>query len=104
MNYSELQIIIKHLKKAVSCNNCKKKFAPEGLEIVSTFKSEALLHLNCFNCHNEILVHVAIVSNQEKSTLNIRTHKPGEISQNEILDMHNFLNQFNGDFKELFTK
>jgi hypothetical protein len=26
------------------------------------------------------------------------------ITQNDVLDIHNFLNRFNGDFKKLFSK
>lgn len=109
MNYTDLQEIIKHLKKSIPCNSCKKKFANEGLHVITTFQNEALLHLNCFNCHNQLLLHVAIVNQQKhehgegKNILNIQAHQPGKISTNEILDIHNFLNQFNGDFKELFT-
>ncbi len=114
MNFSELQQIVKHLKKEIACHTCKKKFANENMQVISTYQNEALLQMNCFHCSNQLLVHVAIVNQQqEKGSLkdtNIKTSTEqapeyayhGEISKNEILDMHNFLNQFNGDFKELF--
>lgn len=112
MNFSELQQIIKHLKKEVTCHACQKKFGNRGMQVISTFQNEALLQMDCFNCTNQLLVHVAIINQQqEKGTLKTPDNQEqkaeitfhSEISKNEILDMHNFLNKFNGDFKELFT-
>jgi hypothetical protein len=106
MNFSELQQIIKHLKKEVPCHACQKKFGNRGMQVISTFQNEALLQMDCFNCTNRLLVHVAIINQQqEKGTLKPQAEFTfhSEISKNEILDMHNFLNKFNGDFKELFT-
>ena len=103
MNYSDLKEIIKHLKRVVNCSNCQKKFANEEMQVVTTFQNEGLFYLNCHTCRNQFLIHVAIVSKNEKNTLNIQMHEGGKISQNEILDMHNFLGQFNGDFEQLFS-
>ena len=108
MNYSELKEILKHLKKTVNCNNCKKKFATDDMQVVSTYNSEGLFHFTCHNCENQILVHVAIMNQhhehvtEKSSAARIETQNTIVINQNDILDMHNFLNNFNGSFKELF--
>lgn len=105
MQYSELKEIINHLKKKFPCSTCKKKFLNQDLQVLSTFQNEGILHFNCHNCKNQMLIHVAIVSqNQEKSTFSIETKNAVQVSPNEILDIHNFLNNFNGDFKELFSQ
>ncbi len=94
MNYSDLREVMKHIKRVVICNNCKKRFLNEELQIVSTFQNEGLFHAFCHICLNQLLIHATIIN---------QAHKPGEITRNEVLDMHNFLNQFNGDFSQLFT-
>lgn len=105
MNFSELKEIIKQLKKIVNCNTCNKKFVNEGIQVVSTYGPEALFQLHCMNCCNQLIVHITIVEQgQEKSTINIRTQNTKSVNQNDILDIHNFLNQFNGDFREIFTE
>lgn len=105
MNYSELQEIIKHIKKIVPCSNCKKKFMNEDLEVISTFQNEGLFHFSCRNCRTQLLVHANIVSqNEDTKNYSIATHDADKISKNEILDMHNFLGNFNGDFENLFIK
>lgn len=103
MNYIDLKEVIKHLKKVLPCSTCEKKFTSRDFYLLSTFQNEGLFHLHCHNCHNELLVHVAISYEKKKnSVFNIQTRPHGRISANEVLDMHNFLNKFNGDFKAIF--
>lgn len=106
MTYSDLKQIVKQLKKTVPCNVCHKKFTDDDLEVVSTFQNEGLFHFDCRNCKNQLMVHVSIMGqNQEKTAnFNIKSHSPDMVNPNEALDMHNFLNKFNGDFKQLFSK
>lgn len=103
MNYPELKIVIKHLKNVMPCTQCKKKFIDEGLKVLSTFNNEALFHFHCFQCGNQLIVHVAMAEEHQKNRLDIQTKTADIISKNDILDIHNFLNQFNGDFKKLFS-
>jgi hypothetical protein len=105
MNFAELNEIIKYLKKAVPCSNCEKKLVNEDLSVLYTHGSEALLHVNCGTCRNQLIVHITILEQtSEKSAVNITTAKPKTINQNDVLEIHSFLNQFNGDFKQLFTE
>ena len=106
MNFPELKEIIKQLKKAVPCNICHKRFMDEELQVISTYANEGLFHFDCHNCKNQLVVHVSIINkkNEKHANFNIKTRTPDLINPNEVLDMHNFLNQFNGDFKELFLK
>jgi len=105
MNLNELKDIIKHLKKVVPCNTCQQKFDDNEIKVLSTYDNEALFHFECSNCMNQLIIHVS-VSEKEKSEnkMNIQTQNAQHISQNDVLDIHNFLIRFNGDFKKLFTK
>ena len=103
MHYGELKSIIRHLKKVVPCSNCQKKFEDEAIRVLTTFNQEALFHFTCFNCKNQIIVHVSVTEqNEAESKLSIQTQNAPKISYNDFLDIHNFLNQFDGDFKDLF--
>jgi hypothetical protein len=105
MNFAELKEIIKYLKKTVTCTTCNKKFINEDIRVLSTIGTEGLFHIHCHHCHNEVIVHITIFEQtSEKSSISIETRKAGNISENDILDIHNFLKQFNGDFKQLFTE
>lgn len=104
MNYNELKELIRHLKKIVPCGTCEKKFTNDAIHVISSYKDEALFHFNCPHCSNQLLVHVSITDQgSEKSTLNIQATNTDSISENDVLDIHNFLNGFKGDFKKLFS-
>ena len=102
MNYRELHEIIRHLKKAIQCV-CKANFANEDMQVLSTCRDEGWLCMSCHKCKNQILVHVAMHRRRNKNDLDISIHSQSPITPDEVIDMHNFLKMFNGDFKNLFT-
>lgn len=122
MNFSELQQIIKYLRKTLPCSNCQTSYTNESIEVLSTFDDQGLFNLCCHKCSNQLLVHITI-SDDEKhlsepkkgNKQTIRAHRaltekditasfPGhQISTDDVIDMHTFLNNFNGDFKRLFS-
>ena len=105
MNFNELKEIIKHLKKVVPCNTCNRKFENDGIKVLSTYGTEGLFHFSCYNCLNQLLIHVSIVDHEDMTNgINIQASNAPEVSKNDVLDIHNFLNQFKGDFKQLFSE
>jgi len=124
MNFSELSQIVRYLRKTLPCASCQSVYEHESIEVLSTFDDQGLFSLHCPKCQNQILVHITI-SDEEKNLSEpkskgkqyIRAHRSiteqevstktlqgANISANDIIDMHLFLNQFNGDFKQLFSK
>ncbi len=103
MNYNELREIIRHLKRVIPCNICRGRFSDEEIEVISTFNNEGLLHFWCHNCKNQLLVHVMIIYHLKKNNLNISVRNHLSISPNDVIDVHNFLKHFDGDFKKLFS-
>lgn len=122
MNFSELQQIVKYLRKTLPCSHCQSSYDNEGIEVLSTFDDQGLFNLNCPKCKHQLLVHITIsdeeknLSDPEKANQQtIRAHRSindkditasfpvNQISTNDVIDMHTFLNQFNGDFKKLFS-
>ena len=104
MDIPELKEVINHLKKTVPCSQCNKKFVNDEISIISTFGNDALLHFLCDKCENQLLVHVSVVEQSSENKSGIKTNNTISVSQNDVLDVHNFLKQFDGNFKELFTK
>lgn len=123
MNFSELSQIVKYLKKTLPCSTCQASYANDGIEVLSTFDDQGLFSLECEKCQTQLLVHITI-SDEERnlsdpskkgrqiirahraiSDRDIETHIHGHIiSTDDVISMHTFLRQFNGDFKELFSK
>lgn len=103
MNYSELREIIHHLKHVIPCNTCKGPFSNENIQVLSTFHDEGLLHFRCHNCKNQLFIHVMILHHLRKNNINISVSSAMPISPNDVIDVHNFLKHFDGDFKKLFS-
>lgn len=105
MNFNELKEIIKHLKKVVPCSSCNKKFENDGIKVLSTYGAEGLFHFSCFTCLNQLIIHVSIVDQDDKvNGLEIQASNAPEVDEDDVLDIHNFLSSFNGDFKKLFSE
>jgi len=103
MDYNELKEIIKYVKKTVPCGECERKFTDEGIKLVSQMGNDLLFHFTCANCGNQLMIHVTLSEHEQNpNRLKINTHNTNMISHDEVLDIHNFLNKFNGDFRSLF--
>lgn len=105
MNFEELQYAIEHIRKSCKCVSCKKKYKDEDIHVIACTKNEALMELHCEKCNHSTIVTVTLspespeVEITEKNTH--REHRA--ISKNDILDMKNFLNKFDGNFKKIFN-
>lgn len=95
MNYEDLKELIRHLKKITKCSDCNGQFLDRDVAILATLPLEAIFQLNCKKCGNTMLVNIGIRHEREHRSI---------ITQEDIKEMHAFLNNFNGDFKTLFNK
>lgn len=109
MNLPEINNAAKHLKKISKCPHCKGKYNMPDIDVVATTKNEGLFEMKCANCHNSTIVTVLVTEEQnskptikENTLINDRRHR--SISQNDILDVKNFLDSFDGNFKKIFSK
>lgn len=93
MNYENLKILVKYLKDMVKCQGCHKAFKDSEIMLLVTLPADAVFELTCSECKTSVLVNLSMQPVDNNSPI---------ITNNDILDMHNFLQQFNGDFKKLF--
>lgn len=107
MNYPEIENVMKHLKKTCKCLQCEAKFEKEDISIIATTKSEGLFETRCKKCESSTIVTVMLEPNVEITKEDLKSNIPqrihGKVSGNEVLDMKNFLNHFDGDFIKIFT-
>ncbi len=108
MNIPEIKNAIKHLQKTCKCPHCKAGYPDDQINIVATTQNEGLFDMRCEFCKLTTLVTVVLTPKNtkpevtEKVVSNGRVHR--SISQNDILDVKNFLKNFDGNFKEFFEK
>ena len=102
--------IIKRLMTSVKCSVCGQRFETYNIDVLSECKDLWVLKASCPGCHTQCLV-VAIV-NQEKAPEVItdlteaeldKFSAAGRVTADDVLDMHNLLKNFDGDFSWLFN-
>jgi len=108
MLFNEFKSLLEQLKNSLSCPNCRGKYDEQGMSILGTFRDESFIHLSCTNCKAQALVTAVINRHNEKRPhqgLKIRnvSSNISPITANEVIEVHNFLQTFDGSFKSLFS-
>ncbi|MBI5753645.1 hypothetical protein HZA40_00690 [Candidatus Peregrinibacteria bacterium] len=94
MRFSEIKNTLNHLTKTTTCLHCRGPYKIDNINIIATTKTEGLFELHCEKCHVSSIMTVVLTAETE--------FRPNKISSNDILDLKNFLNRFDGDFEKLF--
>lgn len=100
MRFSDLANAVRHLMKTTCCSRCKGKHTEHDVNVILTTKLEGLFELRCNKCRGSSIMTVFLSPTIETKKTNATV---SGISQNDILDVKNFLNSFDGNFKKLFT-
>lgn len=110
MKFSDIKTALKHLVKTNHCLHCQNQYDLEEINIIATTKLEGLFEMHCNKCHLSSIITVVVypeieVRKGNPDQIMEKSHERSHngISQNDILDVKNFLNNFDGDFKKLFT-
>ena len=103
MNLFELRIVLKQLKQDLKCPQCEAEYNERKIEILSTTHESGLFMAKCKECNESMMINVYIERKHRRiSARHKNLWKIGAgISADEVLDMHNFLSNFNGDFNSL---
>lgn len=107
MNFKEIKSAVEHLKKTCKCMQCQSKYELEDISVIASTQSEALFELICNQCQCSTIVSV-LLSLDPDQEVEIRKAEPQRkhknISQDDVLDIKNFLSTFDGNFKKIFSK
>ena len=108
MNFKEVQIAVNHLVETCKCPQCKSGYFPQDINVVATTKTEGLFEVNCAKCETATIVTVFLAPEGEVRKKMDRTHRKltrqKAVDENDILDIKNFLADFDGNFKKLFNQ
>jgi len=102
--------LLRQLLSTHRCTNCRQRFRRDGFSFVARQEKLWVVSARCSHCHTQQMFWVSLKSG-------VQTH-PGEVtpserkrlealppvSSDDVLDMHEFLGCFDGDFAELFAK
>lgn len=104
MNFHELRILVNQIKRNMRCPICNGKYTDENIEVIGSINlEESFFHAYCPTCQDESCIHVDMHFDPLPDDLRMGwTPHMEHVSVNEVLDMHNFLKGFKGNFKDLF--
>ena len=110
MLFKELKQLLQQLKDEITCPRCNEHYDESEITIVGSLNDETYLHLTCSECGSQAIVN-AVINRHNKARkhkgLKVRNlDKPlfEEVTANDVIEMHTFLENFEGDFKNLFSK
>lgn len=107
MNFHDLRIIVNQIKRTLKCPKCKGRYTDDDIEIIGSLGDEQIyFHAWCVECETESVINVVVDPtwfNEPEPHLGTAP-RMGHVSSNEVLDMHNFLKGFDGNFSALFEK
>ncbi len=117
MNLHEFHHLVQDIQKNLPCRGCKHPFHENDIRVIGTLYNEAFFHAECHQCRGCTIIagllHEASDHSQpqqrnamQRVQRKIKKSANGAnlriMSTDDILDMHNFLKEFNGDFTALF--
>lgn len=97
---NNLITIIKEAQKVLFCPECKRRYNLGEIKLKGFFDNIYILQTSCANNHNPIIMTIIVHNHKEKRTL----QSPQKyIGNQDIIQLNNALDNFNGDFKSLWN-
>ncbi len=100
--------IIKRLMSSVKCVACGQRYEEDSIKILGHQEDLWFLGVSCSACHTRCLVAVVIKEDVAPEVITDLTEAEQEkfrnmdrLTADEVLDIHNFLKDFDGDFSRL---
>ncbi len=95
---------------SIKCSSCGQHYDTEEIGVLGHDKDTWFLQIRCAACHTESLV--AAVIRETRSPLvtdltedeALRLRHSDSVTTDDVLDMHDFLGNFDGNFSHLFIQ
>ena len=102
--------LIKKLMTSIKCEECGQNYESFNIDILGHREDMWFLRALCSSCHTQCLV--AAVVREDKVAEEVEETPTAEVDENQseairvddVLDMHNFLIDFDGDFSSFFRQ
>jgi len=102
--------VIKKLMSSIKCAVCGQRYEEDGIKILGHQEDLWFLGVSCSVCHTRCLAAAVIKEDKAPQVITDLTgadqgkfRNVDRLTADEVLDMHNFLKNFDGDFSRLLT-
>ncbi len=102
--------LIKKLMTSIKCEECGQNYESFNIDILGHREDMWFLRALCSSCHTQCLVAAVVREDkvveemEEAATAEVDENRGGAIEIDDVLDMHNFLVDFDGDFSSFFRQ
>ena len=102
--------LLKRLITSIKCSSCGQHYDVYGIDVLGHDEDMWFLRTRCSSCHTQSLVAAIInesripevVTDLSESEVDNLAYMES-VSADDVLYMHSFLKDFNGDFSRLFA-
>jgi hypothetical protein len=103
--------LIKRVMGSMKCSVCGQRYAPDNIGVLGHEEDLWFLRVFCPSCQTQYLVAAVIREGKKPEVITDLTEaeldkfsNTDRLTADEVLDMHNFLKDFNGDFSRLLSR
>jgi hypothetical protein len=103
--------VIKQVMASLKCGVCRQRYEPDNVTVLGHQEDLWFLKVFCPACHTRYLVAVVIKEGEAPEVITDLTESEVDkfknavgLTADEVLDMHNFLKDFDGDFSRLLGR
>ncbi len=103
--------MVKKLMSTMTCSVCGEPYEAANVQILGRREELWFLSVSCKSCHSQGLVAAVIKGGKPQEIITdlsqeefVRLSGQKAVAGDDILDMHDFLKGFDGDFSSLFPK
>ena len=101
--------LIKRLIASIKCGSCGQHYEESNIDVIDHSEELWFLRVLCSSCNVKSLVAAIIREDTKAEVITDLTEAEldkfkdiDEVRADDVLDMHNFLHDFDGDFPRLF--
>jgi len=102
--------LIKRLVSSIKCGVCGHHYEVDNINVLSHQHDLWFLSAICPTCHTRCLMAAIVKEGGVPEVITDLTEaeldkfRNGKLTADDVLDMYNFLNNFDGDFSRLFNQ
>lgn len=105
------EAFLKRVFSMIKCSVCDQRYEAANIKILGHEDELWFLSAFCSSCRTQCLI-AAVVKEGDTAEVIIelteaeyaKFAQSGAVGVDDVLDMHNFLKEFNGNFADLFSK
>ncbi len=103
--------LIKRVMASMKCGVCGQRYEPDNIGVLGQQEDLWFLRVFCSACQTQYLVAAVIREGRAPEVITDLTEAESDkfrnadrLTADEMLDMHNFLKDFDGDFSRLLSR